>query len=163
MSCLGIKCESIYKPNIEYSWLQTNEYNWIECSVQIKRINAINAQSKIILNQERISNCKANDLVCQTTTSTLVWSKNAVNVCPFKVIRQINLDLFKNILVSDVENKIFQITKEIKICNNISAYETEGLYLTKDRKALNLESAKTDLKIIDGLLSIKSIDVNLDK
>ena len=160
MSCLGNKCESIYKPNIEYSWLQTNEYNWIECSVQIKRINAINAQSKIILNQEKISNCKANDFVCQTTTSTLVWSKNAVNVCPFKVIRQINLDLFKNILVSDVENKIFQITKEIKICNNISAYETaEGLYLTIDRKALNLESAKTDLKIIDGLL-LSEMDFN---
>jgi hypothetical protein len=160
MFCIKNKCESIYKPKIEYSWLQTNEYNWIECSIHLKRINAVNVHSQIILNEDKISSCKANDYVCQTTTSTLVWQKDTVNACPFKVIRQVNLDLFKNILVSDAENKIFQITKEINICNNMSAYDTaEGLYLTTDPKALNLESAKTDLKIIDGLL-LSEMDFN---
>jgi spore coat polysaccharide biosynthesis predicted glycosyltransferase SpsG len=42
----------------------------------------------------------------------------------------------------------------------MSAYDTaEGLYLTTDPKALNLESAKTDLKIIDGLL-LSEMDFN---
>jgi len=160
MTCVDSYCESTDSPNIEYIWLQTKSYNWNECQLYTKRVIATKLTDRILLDEHTFSPCRPIDLFCQLHKSTLIWSKDQVDLCPFKLLRRINLDLFDSILVSDLENKLFQITKTIKICNNITAYDTaEGFALTIDTAATRLETAKIDIKIIDGLL-LTEMDFN---
>ena len=160
MTCVDSYCESTDSPNIEYIWLQTKSYNWNECQLYTKRVISTKLTDRILLDEHTFSPCRPIDLFCQLHKSTLIWSKDQVDLCPFKLLRRINLDLFDSILVSDLENKLFQITKTIKICNNITAYDTaEGFALTTDTAATRLETAKIDIKIIDGLL-LTEMDFN---
>jgi len=151
-------CENIETPIIKYSWLQAESNTWPECQLYQKRLIAPTYKSKILL--EESTTCYPLDLQCKQRNSIMVWSNHSVNICPYKVVRLINLDLFDNVLVSDMENKMFQITNEEKICDNIHVYNTaEGFQLTTDSKALQLESANSNIKIIDGLL-LAEIDFN---
>ena len=63
------------------------------------------------------------------------------------------LENFGGILTSDKENKLFQITEQKTICQNITVYYTsEGFYLTTDQKSLTLTKNEAEIKIIDGLM-----------
>ena len=161
MNCSGDFCESTQEPKIDFAWLQDNIQTWSECQMMRRRVVAHNATSKILINQRTYSSCEPVDQYCQLYKSILIWPKSLIENCPYSIVKKINLDLFENILVSDMENKLFQITDRINICNNVSALVTaEGFYLTNDSRAFQLfDLANIDVKIIDGLL-LTEMDYN---
>ena len=160
MSCNEGYCSNEFKPNIEYSWLNTVHTTWPECNLYSKRLVAPSLKSKILITEHTFSSCTPLDLYCKLQTSTIVWDQRLIDKCPYGFIRTINLDVFGSVLVSDFENKLFQITDETKICENITVYNTaEGFQLTTDPRAFNLQRINNDLKIIDNLL-LTEIDFN---
>ncbi len=83
----------------------------MECQLYTRRIIAEKVDKRLLLDEQTFSPCRPIDLFCQLRKSILIWSEEQVDICPFKRVRRINLDLFDSILVSDLENKLFQIKK----------------------------------------------------
>jgi len=160
MTCNEGYCSNEFKPQIEYSWLTTEHTSWPECNLYPKRLVASSLMSKILITEHAFSSCTPMDLYCKLQTSTIVWSKQLIDRCPYGFVRTINLDVFGSVLVSDFENKLFQITSETKICENITVFNTaEGFQLTTDSRVFNLERISNELKVIDNLL-LTEIDFN---
>ena len=83
-----------------------------------------------------------------------------MNECPFSYIRTIELDYIGSVLISDSENKVFQLTGESTICHYIKVFDTaEGFQLTTDHTATGLSHSHNDLKVIDNLL-LTEMDFN---
>jgi hypothetical protein len=56
-------------------------------------------------------------------------------------------------LMNTEENKYFELLENFTNCYNIQAWKTaEGFYLTQNDKALILQKATDDIKVIDNLI-----------
>ena len=160
MTCKEDYCENSVNPFIQYQWLTELQQTWYECQIFKVRIAAHDSNSKILTTESTLSPCLPRDLYCTLKQSTIIWDQSLVQICPYKFVKLINLDLFGSVLVSDLENQMFQITGETTICGNISVFNTaEGFQLTTNSRARELETANIDVKIIDGLL-LAEIDFN---
>lgn len=153
LACQGDFCTSEFIPETKYLYLQTTKYEWNYCEVYSETIEAENSYSVILNNQYKITSCLASELYCKFKESILVWSEDIINECPFAVVKSIGLENINGILVNDKENKLFQVTGNKTICNNIQSLITaEGFYLTTDIKALKLRKDFDEIKVIDGLI-----------
>jgi hypothetical protein len=90
----------------------------------------------------------------------MVWSNELIKECPFEWVKTIKLEKFSGLLINKEENKLFQPTTNMTICDSINVLSTaEGFYLSQDKQVLKLDKAGEDLKIIDELL-LSEIDYN---
>ena len=83
----------------------------------------------------------------------MVWEADIIKECPYSLVKEIPLENINDILVNDRQNKLFQVTGNLTICNDISTWTTaEGFYLTTDKRAFKLKKDYDEIKVIDGLM-----------
>ena len=153
MKCSNDYCKSDAKPEFEYSYFGTTTQEWDECEVYAQTVEAINAKSRILTNEHMLTSCTPNDLYCKLPNGILIWDGKIIKTCPYQYVKSTTLQSYGHILVSEKENKLFQITKNETICNDIEAWNTaEGFYLTKDSKSLTLVTAIKELRVVDELI-----------
>ena len=112
-----------------------------------------NKNHKIIVNERTLSACMSKDYYCKLKNSIIIWEDEIVHECPFSYVKSLKLEPIGKALINKVENKYFEVVENETICNGIQAWRTaEGFYLTESEKALVLNRAETEVKIIDSLI-----------
>ena len=153
MSCANEYCASEKTPEFVFSFFRTANYEWDECEIYKQTVEAENAKSRILSQEHMLTSCTPNDEYCKLPKGILIWDKEIIRQCPYALVRITRLVSYNNILVSESENKLFQVIKNTTICDDIEGLETaEGFFLTKDHKSHTLNSTNNSIKIIDELL-----------
>ena len=160
MKCYGDYCVSEKTHEIKYSWLQTEVAEWIDCEIYAQQIEAEHANTKILTPRMTISSCLARDLYCKLTTGMIIWETLLIKHCPYEWVKTIQLERFSGMLISRAENKLFQVTGNTTVCDQIEVLTTaEGFFLSQDKQVTKLKKNGKDLKVIDELL-LTEIDYN---
>ena len=139
MKCQGDYCTYTDSPKIDYEWMVEKVYEWFSCEMYAVPIESENKESRILSIHHTLSSCHVTDNYCKLKDSIIVWTNEVIKACPYSLVEAVLLENFGGILTSDKENKLFQITEQKTICQNITVYYTsEGFYLTTDQKSLTL-------------------------
>ena len=119
MNCTSDYCLTSFQPELEYTWMTEDSYNWNVCEVYAQTIEA--EDPKVTL-----TSCLANDYYCKIRAGVIFWKENISSECLFELVKKITLENFNdnNILVCSEENKLFQIMKTMKICEDIPVWLT---------------------------------------
>ena len=100
-----------------------------------------------------MTSCLPTDFYCKFPNGILIWTDEIIKTCPYQLAKSLKLTSYSNVLISEAENKLFQVTKNTTICGDIAGWETaEGFFLTQDAKSLKLKQAKNALRVIDELI-----------
>ena len=152
MTCTNEYCISKEQPEFVYSYWSTTSQTWSECEAYAQTVEAENSVSRILTHEHMLTSCTPTDLYCKFPHGILIWSADIIKDCPYE-LKSITLQSYGNILVSEAENKLFQVTKNTTICDNIQGWETaEGFFLTQNARSLKLKTAENTLRVIDELI-----------
>ena len=153
MTCANEYCSSEIKPDFVYSFFKTSGYEWDECEIYKQTVEAENAKSRILSQEHMLTSCTPNDLYCKLPKGILIWDREIIKDCPYALVKITRLQSYSNILVSESENKLFQVIKNSTICDDIEGWKTaEGFFLTQDHRSRTLKSLDSSIKVIDELL-----------
>ncbi len=157
----GEKECSIYDiPTPTFSWLDTNKMYGYICMFHETSILAENEDSSLYFD----SICKVKDFSCKVKDFTLVWDKTVIHDCPYQSVSVTgNFTWVDNVVIAnEIANIVLQPIKEVRICDNITAYETnEGFYITmKSEKTIKLLDTKTtSIDLVDKMM-LANLDYN---
>ena len=153
MSCEMGYCNTNIKPVINHYWLTEKTYEYSHCELYQIPIVSENKEVKIFTNQHALSSCKPIDLYCKFKNSIIIWDESIIHECPFAYVSKIELENKHNMLINKKQGKLFQVTENVTICNDIQGWRTiEGFYLAKDLKENKLKPSENEIKTIDNLM-----------
>ena len=149
MICNDEGCSYDGTPKERYNWWGVVRETGIICSFKQKTIIAVNSTTNLFN-----SKCTADDLWCKLPESTIVWSKDVIQKCPYGKVTFINeLSHDKDdILIDRVGSRAFKIVEKLHNCNLTLYRSTEGLYLSTDNDAEKLSETKNDLTSLHELM-----------
>ncbi len=153
MTCENDYCISKEQPELVYSFWSTTSQEWSECEAYAQTVEAETSVSRILTHEHMLTSCTPKDLYCKFPHGILIWSADIIKECPYELAKSVTLQSYGNILVSEGENKLFQVTKNTTICDDIKGWETaEGFFLTQNARSLKLKTAENALRVIDELI-----------
>ncbi|RNA21382.1 hypothetical protein BpHYR1_010067 [Brachionus plicatilis] len=131
MFCKDGNCEFDENPIENFKWLSTVLTTGYYCRLQKTKIRYKNK----IFNEI----CNADNLEFNLGDTILIWNKEIVNTCPYRLFSSLKLNLpYDNILSNPSGNQMFKVIKISFECN-LNIYETsEGLFLTYNKSNLTL-------------------------
>jgi hypothetical protein len=109
--------------------MKTTESRVAQCSVKIRKIMAVNVKDKLFE-----STCTAEQLHCKLENSIIIWNKNVIIECPIQLVTTINDTISNGYILESKSNnkKVFKITKQVNMCNNILYQTSEGLLISQN-------------------------------
>ena len=90
------------------------------------------------------SGCRATDLACILPHVTIIWDRTLIHSCPYYRVQNLNATMSDNIVLGD--NFLFQTTRTLVDCGMQILETTEGVFLTTDKKAQDLEASDMEVR-----------------
>ena len=132
MNCTNAGCFYSYWPEEEYFWNRDVTLQWNECSYLKRRVLAETSVSKLFFTPT--GSCKPNAFYCNVHDSIIVWANITRQTCLYSIIhvgRGYNIEQRKdinnnisNIVISDRDNLVFELTQKEKICDMVRSFKT---------------------------------------
>ncbi|CAF0929227.1 unnamed protein product [Brachionus calyciflorus] len=142
MRCNSNGCQFDGSPNERYKWLRRVTNRGHVCSFKSVQIKS----KETVFNKV-------------FSKTTLIWNKNIIKSCTFRVFSSMNLDVpFDNIFSNNNGNQIFKVKSVLQNCGYEIFETTEVFFLTYNT---NLASAKNDERVIHDLVLSESDSVEL--
>ena len=160
MNCNQGECVSENEPIEDYSYFKEISTTFYHCKVKKILIRHKYLDRSIF---EENKECLPASLSCEINEKRIIWDKSIVHSCEYSLIKITNFNITNRIASSAESNLLFQLKKtsyDEKCKMNITE-TTEGLFITEDKRAINLSRAENDINE-ENMLSLSDIDYKIN-
>ena len=141
MKCLEDTCSSAHEPRHFYQWLTELDFHSHHCATLKKYLYTKTLEERIY--KHATSSCTPKDMFCQVETYTAIWDKSLIHSCPYVKVKTASMNRYDNTIVG--EGILLQLKNNTTECGvNLTSTE-EGVYVSLDHEAENLEKSPIDL------------------
>jgi hypothetical protein len=132
MKCDNNNCEYEKLPSDNFNWFSDNTITYYACYTSQRIISAETLDEHIFGNE-----CTVKDFNCSFHDSIIVWKRDVIHSCPFKMVGSGKFQAAGIFLKDDSLKLAFQFKNIENHCGQELIYTSEGLYLNYNEEAKN--------------------------
>ena len=150
MTCIESSCLYNDEPEIIFKRMRDDKVIYYHCATSSYAIIA--ASEKNVLFIGKNNPCYVHEYHCIMKDQTIVWGRDVLHTCPFEYVQSSSFMVNNNLIVSNQENLLFQLTAEFRDCDLDIYSTTSGLFVSTNNDSLKLDKSPMEISTLNELI-----------